>query len=413
MPCQLSQIALPVKPLGSSIDKHAEERSPLDMGALVAALRQEAAVLGFGRVGIASAGVPPQHDAFRGWLAAGLAGVMQPWLERHEPLRRSLEAILPGARSVIMLATHYFVGHGPTAEPLAAGHGRVARYARGDDYHDLLRGRLNRLATWIESEAPGARARGVVDSAPLAERDFAVLAGLGWIGKNTMLIDPRAGSYFFLSGIVTDLVLPIDQPIDVDHCGTCTACLDACPTGAFPAPRVLDASKCVSAITIEDHGVVPDSLRVGMGDWIFGCDICQEVCPWNRHAPGTDEPSLQPRNDEVSVDLAELLALDEEEFRKRFRGSPLLRAKRRGLLRSAAIALGNRPHAPSFEALVAALADGEPVVRGAAAWALGSWIAADVMADEARRSLEVRHAIETDAVVANEIVNALNVRAGS
>jgi epoxyqueuosine reductase len=228
-----------------------------------------------------------------------------------------------------------------------------------------------------------------------------------------MLIDPRAGSYFFLSGIVTDLVLPIDQPIDVDHCGTCTACLDACPTGAFPAPRVLDASKCVSAITIEDHGVVPASLRPGMGEWIFGCDICQEVCPWNRHAPGTDEPSLQPRNDEVSVDLAELLALDEEEFRKRFRGSPLLRAKRRGLLRSAAIALGNRPHLPSFRALAAALADAEPVVRGAAAWALGRWITADIMTEEARRTLEAQHAIETDAVVANEIVNALNVRAGS
>ncbi len=386
---------------------------PLDPSAFVAALRRESAGLGFSRVGIAAAGSPPHHDAFRGWLAAGLAGVMQPWLERHEPLRRSLESILPGARSVVMLATHYSVGIGPSAEPLAEGHGRVARYARGDDYHDLLRKRLNTLAAWIEMQMPGARARGVVDSAPLAERDFARLAGLGWFGKNTMLIDTRAGSYFFLSGIVTDVTLPVDRPIDVDHCGTCTACLDACPTGAFPAPRVLDASKCISAITIEDHGAVPDSLRPGVGDWIFGCDICQEVCPWNRHAPGTNEPSLQPRDGQISLALAELLALDEDGFRKRFRGSPLLRAKRRGLLRSAAIALGNRPHAPSFEALVVALADSESVVRSAAAWALGRWIAADVMAAESRRSLEDRRMVEADGAVLNEIVKALDSRASS
>ena len=394
--------------LGSSFDDDDAERRPLDSGALVEGLREEAAARGFVRVGSAGAGAPPHHEAFQNWLAAGLAGVMQPWLGRHEPLRRNPDAILPGARTVIMLATPYSRGLGPTAEPLPAGHGRVARYARGDDYHDLLRGRLNRLAAWLEAQVPGARARGVVDSAPLAERDFAQLAGLGWFGKNTMLIDPRAGSYFFLSSIVTDIALPIDQPIDVDHCGTCTACLDACPTGALPEPRVLDASKCISALTIEDHGVVPESLRPGVGDWIFGCDICQEVCPWNRHAPGSDEPALQPRDGEVSLDLAELLALDEEGFRKRFRGSPLLRAKRRGLLRSAAIALGNRPYAPSFEALVAALADVEPVVRGAAAWALGRWIAADVRVDEGRRALEARRMIETDATVVQELDRALD-----
>lgn len=411
-PCYMPQVASFVTSFVSSNDDGNVERNPFDAGSFVAALRNEAESLGFARVGIAAAGLPPNHDAFQGWLAAGLAGVMQPWLTRHEPLRKSPDAILPGARSVVMLATQYSVGLGPATEPLPAGHGRVARYARGDDYHDLLRKRLNTLAAWIEVQVPGARARGVVDSAPLAERDFARLAGLGWFGKNTMLIDPRAGSYFFLSGIVTDLALPPDRPIDVDHCGTCTACLDACPTGAFPSPRVLDASKCISALTIEDHGVVPDALRPGMSDWIFGCDICQEVCPWNRHAPGTDEPSLQARDGQVSLDLANLLSLDDEGFRKRFRGSPLLRAKRRGLRRSAAIALGNRPHVPSFEALVAALADVETVVRGAAAWALGRWIAAGVMAEEAGRSLETRRAIETDEVVTSEIVNALSFRPG-
>ncbi len=409
VPCQPPQAALFVMPSARSTDASEAPRSPFDPGTLVAALRREASGLGFARVGIAAAGTPPHHEAFQGWLAAGLAGVMQPWLERHEPLRKSPESIMPGARSVIMLATDYSVGDGPSAEPLPAGHGRVARYARGDDYHDLLRTRLNHLAAWLERQAPGSKARGVVDSAPLAERDFARLAGLGWFGKNTMLIDPRAGSYFFLSGIVTDLVLPVDQPIEVDHCGTCRACLDACPTGAFPSPRVLDASKCVSAITIEDHGAVRDSLRAGVGDWIFGCDICQEVCPWNRHAPGTDELSFQPRGGHSSIDLADLLTLDEEGFRKRFRGSPLLRAKRRGLVRSAAIALGNRPYPPSFQPLVAALADTEPVVRGAAAWALGRWIASGVMAEEASRSLEGRRTTESDAVVMAEIVSALTL----
>ena len=378
--------------------------------AIVAALRAEAARLGFGRVGIVAAAPPPHHEAFRGWLTAGLAGVMEPWLARHEPLRQSLEAILPGARTVVMLAIDHGRGAGPGSEPLAAGHGRVARYARGDDYHDLLRSRLNTLAAWLEARVPGGRARGVVDSAPLAERDFAWLAGLGWVGKNTMLIDPRAGSYFLLAAVVTDVVLPADQPLQVDHCGTCTACLDACPTAAFPAPRVLDASRCISALTIEDHGAVPEPRRAELDDWIFGCDVCQEVCPWNRHAPGSAEPAFQPRGGQASLPLAELLALDERGFRDRFRGSPILRAKRRGLLRSAALALGNRPHPPAFTSLAAALADDAAVVRSAAAWALGLWIIAGVMPAAARAALEARLAIEPDASVRTEIEAALAAR---
>jgi epoxyqueuosine reductase len=263
----------------------------------------------------------------------------------------------------------------------------VARYARGDDYHDLLRTRANALAAWLESQVPGCRTRGVVDSAPLAERDYGLLAGLGWIGKNTMLIDPRAGSYFFLTALLTDLDLPVDTPLEVDHCGTCTACLDACPTDAFVEPRVLDATRCISTLTIEDHGPVPHHLRSGIGDWVFGCHVCQEVCPWNRHAPGSTEPAFQPRGGAATLDLAELLGLDEVAFRRRFKGSPLLRAKRHGLARSAAIALGNRPDPAAFPALVAALADAESIVREAAAWALERWIEAGVRADEARAAL--------------------------
>ena len=289
-----------------------------------------------------------------------------------------------------MLATDHAtgpsIGEGVAIDP-EPGRGRVARYAWGDDYHDLLRTRANALGQWLEERMPGFRTRGVVDSAPLAERDFAWLAGLGWIGKNTMLISPHAGSYFFLTAILTDLVLPTDTPLAVDHCGTCTACLDACPTNAFPEPRVLDANRCISALTIEHRGGVPRELREGMNTWVFGCDICQEVCPWNRHAPGSAEPTFQPRDGESTLDLADLLSLDDAGFRNRFKDSPLLRAKRHGLARSAAIVLGNRPHPPAFSALAAALRDAEPVVREAAVWALGRWIECGVMAEEARAAL--------------------------
>jgi epoxyqueuosine reductase len=350
--------------------------APSQTSALAAAVRDQAAGLGFARVGIAAAGPPPRQEVFRHWIAQGHAGIMEAWLKRHEPLRGDPELLLPGARSVIMLATDYSaVASGDAAEPVQQGRGKMSRYAWGDDYHNLLRTRVNTLAAWLQEQVPGCATRGVVDSAPLAEREFGWLAGLGWFGKNTMLIHPAAGSFFFLTGLLTDLVLPVDEPIEVDHCGTCTACLDACPTGALPAPRVLDARKCISALTIEDHGPIADDLRPGMGEWVFGCDICQDVCPWNRHAPVTDEPAFQPRHGEATLSLAEMLTLDEAGFRRRFKGSPILRAKRRGLARSAAIALGNRPDPAAAAALEQALEDPEAVVRDAAAWALGQWIA--------------------------------------
>src|SRR5205814_3028259 len=208
---------------------------------------------------------------------------------------------------------------------------KIARYAKGPDYHDILRDRLNRLLAWVQSEFPGTRGRGVVDTAPLLERDFARRAGLGWIGKNTMLINKHRGSYFFLGALLLDLELTPDEPHVADHCGTCTACLDACPTGAFAGPGWLDARKCISYLTIELRSPVPAELRPGVGDWLFGCDVCQEVCPWNRK--DASEPE--------AVDAAELLSLTEAEFRDRYRGTALVRTKRRGLLRNAALVLGN------------------------------------------------------------------------
>ena len=356
-----------------------------DPAVMAAELRAEALRLGFSRVGITSLVEPPHHEAFRGWLARGLAGPLQEWLERHEPLRRSAVALLDGAASVVMLATDHATSSDARACP--PGRGRVARYAWGDDYHDLLRTRANDLSAGLEWRVPGCRTRGVVDSAPIAERDFAWAAGLGWFGKNTMLIDPKAGSSFFLTAFLTDLVLPADAPLQTDHCGTCTACLDACPTGALPQPGVLDAARCISTLTVESQAPVALDLRPGMGDWIFGCDICQEVCPWNRHAPGSIEPTLQPRGGETTLSLAELLGLDGQAFRQRFKGSAIKRAKRTGLLRSAAIALGNQPDPASFSALAVAARDDDPVIREAAEWALGRWIEMDVMTNECRAVL--------------------------
>lgn len=382
-----------------------------DAAGLLAALRQEAERLGFSRLGVTTAAAPARQDQFAAWLDRGFAGVMEGWLRRHLPLRGQPDSLLEGARSVIMLATDYAAEESTI---VAADRGRVARYAWGDDYHGLLRDRLNQLGLWLEAQVPGCQTRGVVDSAPLSERELAARAGLGWFGKNTMLIDPRAGSYFFLSGLLTTVVLPIDQPLQVDHCGTCTACLDACPTDAFPEPRVLDATRCLSSLTIEDHGPIATDLRTGFGNWVFGCDICQEVCPWNRHAPGTAEPALRSRLENGTLPLAELLRLDESAFREWFRGSPIIRAKRRGLLRSAAIALGNHP-APEtaspddLEALTQALTDHEPIVRGAAAWALGQWRQrSGQLAETIVRTLETQLVTEEDPAVQAEIMAAID-----
>jgi epoxyqueuosine reductase len=250
------------------------------------------------------------------------------------------------------------------------GVGRVARYARGQDYHDVLRGRLKDLLAWVQQQAPGTRGRAVVDTAPLLERDFARRAGLGWIGKNTMLINKRLGSYCFLGALLLDLDLPPDASHGTTHCGTCTACLEACPTQAFVAPGQLDARRCISYLTIELRTAIPVDLRPQTGDWLFGCDICQEVCPWNRKAPVASEPAFHGRPELDAIDARELLGLSEVAFRSRFRGTALMRTKRSGLLRNAAILLGNCGDRTALPALQQALIDPDAVVREAAQWAI-------------------------------------------
>ena len=306
---------------------------------LTARLKAEAQRLGFDLAGATAAVAPPRIGALRQWLADGFAGEME-YIPRRAAAYEHPKHVLDGVRSLLMLAMAYRTEE--PAEP-APGQGRIARYAWGTDYHDVIRERLHALADFHRELTPGAAVRGVVDTAPLLEREFAELAGLGWVGKNTLLLNRQLGSWFLLAALLTSETLVYDEPMTTGHCGTCRACIDACPTGAIVEPYRLDARKCISYLTIELREPIPPEQRESIGPRIFGCDICQDVCPFNRRVPPTAEPAFQPRPDSNPIDLAELLRMDEAAFRQRFRGSPVLRARRRGLLCQAAYALGNRP----------------------------------------------------------------------
>jgi epoxyqueuosine reductase len=340
----------------------------LEEGAhFVTRLKVEALRLGFDQVGVAPAVAPPGYPRYLEWLTNGHAAGMA-YLERQAQARAHPGQLLEGARSVVMAS---FVYGKRITQPAGPTGAKVARYARGADYHEVLWRRLESLLTWLQAERPGTRGRAVADTAPLLERDFARLAGLGWIGKNTMLINPRLGSYTLFGALLTDLDLPPDVPFEANHCGTCTRCLDACPTGAFVGPNQLDARRCISFWNIEHRGTIPDEYAGQLHGWVFGCDICQEVCPWNRKAPDVREAALEPRPELVDPDLVAWLDADDAELSKLLRGTALWRAKRSGLLRNAALILGERGEASAVPALVRRLADPDPGVRGASAWALG------------------------------------------
>jgi epoxyqueuosine reductase len=337
------------------------------MAMLEQRLKEQARALGFELAGIAPATDADSFGHFEKWLDLGHAGEMD-YMTRLRPARRHPDSILADVRSVVMVGMNYR-SQEPSTTPDALT-GRVSCYAHGSDYHDVLRRRLRQLLEWVQLQVPESRGRIVVDTAPLLERDFARRAGLGWFGKNTMLLNKRLGSYFFLGGLLLNIALEPDAAHETSHCGTCRACLDACPTQAFPAPGQLDARRCISYLTIELRGSVPEDLRPQMGDWVFGCDICQEVCPWNRKAPLGREPELQQEGSLTALDLCEVLRLSPEEFRERFRGTALTRPGRGGLLRNAAIALGNRGDPSALPALQAAAHDPDPLVREAAQWAI-------------------------------------------
>jgi epoxyqueuosine reductase len=354
---------------------------PVAAPSLEFGLKERASELGFDLCGIALAVRPDGFDWLQRWLERGFAGEMH-YFPRREAAYEHPSGVLPPVRSVVMLGMNYSVASTPSSERLLKpdhrtnegvhSTGRVASYACGSrDYHDLLRERMKSLADWLHDQRPGCRTRVCVDTAPLLERDFAKLAGLGWFGKNTMLINKRIGSYFFLAAVLTDVELTPDEPHHTAHCGTCTRCLEACPTDAFVEPYVLDARKCISYLTIEQRDQpISMELRSLMGDWIFGCDVCQEVCPWNRKAPSSVEPAFAPREQLHPVNLEWLLSLDKEGFEATFVGTAMLRTGRAALLRNAAIALGNSHDPQAIPVLQRALLDDEPLVREAAEWAI-------------------------------------------
>jgi epoxyqueuosine reductase len=352
---------------------------PPDPGAIAFAerLKAQAYGLGFDLCGIARLGPVETADAFARWLDAGHAGEMN-YLARGQERRRDTRLSVPASRartearapaaSAVVVALDYG-GHEPE--------GPVARYARGADYHDVLERRLGELHAWMEQTLGRAVAgKPYVDTGPVLERDLARRAGLGWFGKNTMLIDPARGSFFFLGALLVGEALAPDAPFAADRCGTCTRCLDACPTDAFVAPRVLDATRCVSYLTIEQRGGIPEALRASVGERLYGCDVCQSVCPFNvkfARALADDSP-FAPRealgHKDARTVARELLGMTQEAFSAAFRGSPMKRAKLRGLKRNAAVVLGNVGTTDDVDVLKRTLDDPEPLVREHAAWAL-------------------------------------------
>jgi epoxyqueuosine reductase len=339
------------------------------------AVKKAAQQAGFELAGIASVGDFPELARFPEWISAGRAGEMK-YLESRDDngqLRRaSLRSVFPWARSVIVCAVNY-----NTAQPYSTavrnpGRGWISRYAWSrEDYHDSVLRRVREVETKLRELCAGRapiETRSYVDTGPLVERVYARYAGVGWIGKNTCVINQTLGSWLFLAVIVTSIELSPDVPAP-DRCGTCTRCIEACPTQALVAPYELDSNKCISYLTIEKRGAIPEELRGGMGHQVFGCDICQDVCPWNRRAPASEKPGFQPREGLVNPALAWLAEISEEEFREKFRGSPVKRTKRNGLRRNALIAIGNsrnRSLLPTVERLGQ---DPDPVVAEAAEWA--------------------------------------------
>lgn len=375
-------------------------------------------MFGFNRVGVIPAGPARRLDAYLRWIVDGLHGEMD-YLARPDRVerRRDPTVILPGARSLIVVGLDYHTADPPPEIVSDPSRGRFSNYAWGADYHEVMTPRLETLAEWLRAQEQGQEvaSRAYVDTGALLERDHGEAAGLGFTGKNTMLIDPRRGSWFFLGVLLTTLPLAANAPTreagvaedtpavapprPMPSCGRCRRCLDACPTAAFPAPYVLDARRCISYLTIELKGWIPAELRPLLGNWVYGCDICQAVCPFNRFAVPAVEAVFRPDSwDAAAPSLLSLLALDEAGFARRFAGSPVRRIKRARLVRNACVAAGNWGSLAAVPALLPLLADSAPVVRGHAAWALHR-----IGGRTAREALVAALAVETDPAVRREL----------
>ncbi len=300
---------------------------------LAAGIKQKARELGFDLAGIAPAEPSAYRDYLRHWLDDGQAGTMDYLAKRFEE-RTDPTVYVPGAQSVISLAMNYHVPLDPLPPDDQKHHGKIARYALGDDYHETIKERLHQLADWMRTQAPGATTRAAVDTAPLMEKELAGRAGVGWVGKNTCLINERIGSWLLLGEIVTTLKLPHDEPA-VDRCGTCRRCIDACPTDAITEPYKLDARRCISYLTIELREEIPAEFHHSLSGWLYGCDICQDVCPWNGRAPTATDPALRPRFPTGTIDLREVLSWSQDDYRTKLRGSAMKRVKLPVLQRNA------------------------------------------------------------------------------
>jgi epoxyqueuosine reductase len=354
---------------------------------------------GFDRAGIAPLRPSEHADAFRAWLERGDHAGLE-YLERRSGERLDPRSLFHEARSALCVAQQYHPAGAEIADPDGAL-AHVARYARGSDYHDVMKQRLERLAGRIRKAFPGALTRSYVDTGPVLERELAARAGIGSFGKNTNLLHPEAGSWFFLGEIFLTLELDSDATV-AELCGSCTRCLEACPTGALPEPYRLDANRCISFWTIEHRGWLPEEVRPMIGEWLFGCDICQEVCPVNGGGDLPAAPEFAPDGRRAALSLADLLGLSRDDYVETFRGSPMKRAKLEGLQRNAAVVLGNLGKQEAIPALAGALGHPDPMVRGHAAWALGQ-----LGGSEAARALGVALATESEDRVRDEIEAAL------
>ena len=366
-------------------------------------IQRRAHELGFALVGITPAERSQTLQRYRAWLENGYAGDMD-YLERHLPLKEDPRRLLAEAKSVISLAMNYYTLDPPEFLAADPGRGQISRYAWGDDYHEVIRERLRQLVEFIRQRFAETEpdCRICVDTAPILEREYAQKARLGWIGKNTNLINWRSGSWYFLAEVLVNVQLtPTTEPLS-GTCGTCTRCIDACPTDAIVAPNVLDSRLCISYLTIELKDSIPAELRPKMGNLIFGCDICQEVCPWNSKATPTTESAFYPREGNLAPGLLSLVNMTQAEFSSRFKGSPIKRAKRRGFLRNVLVAIGNWGARKALPALEIALSDGEPLVRSHAAWAVGQ-----IGGETAAKLLQTRLVVEEEPEVIAEIQGAL------
>ena len=350
--------------------------------------------IGFDGFGVTREVSTKSVEKYKNWLSLGYEGEMS-YMRRNVEKRSNLDLVLSGVKSVVCLRTNYLTADKGMEFVNDKEHGDISLYALNEDYHDVLVQRHQKLEKKIKEEFSGCQTKPYVDTGPILEKSLAKNAGLGWIGKHTNLITESVGSYYFLSEILVDAIMEPSEP-SLDKCGTCRSCIDICPTQAIVAPYILDSRRCISYLTIELKGVIPLEFRKAIGNHIYGCDDCQIVCPWNSFAVKTDEESFRARDG--SFQLIELMCLNDEAFRKRFKKSPVKRTKRRGLLRNVAVALGNSGNLSAVGPLIDALSDHEPLIRAHVVWALG-----ELLGKKALPILNKTLMNEEEDIVKNEI----------